>query len=83
MRRKVVKNSSALYVAQSGTLALASLPFLGRGSVLVDIGWPAGDRPPYYAAEYVYASFARAVHVVFYALSADEAHSPFAAPIYR
>ena len=31
---------AALYVAQSGTLALASLPFLGRGSVLVDIGWP-------------------------------------------
>ena len=38
-------------------MALASFPFMGRGSVLVDIGMPAGDRPPYYAAEYVYAMF--------------------------
>ena len=44
-------------MTQTGTLALATLPFLGRGSVLIDLGMPTGARPTFYAAEYVYATF--------------------------
>ncbi len=49
--------SVQVYMTQTGTLALATLPFLGRGSVLIDLGMPTGARPTFYAAEYVYATF--------------------------
>ena len=49
--------SVQVYMTQTGTLALATLPFLSRGSVLIDLGMPTGARPTFYAAEYVYATF--------------------------